>query len=232
MIASPGDDVASLFVVASGRVKGSIPAPDSDVQFTVGIFWPGDVFGELGVFGDGPLAGNCVALTEVEIVAVSKRELNNVLVRRPLLAIRFIENLCDKLRTALRFTLALSYLDVRSRLYLRLHYLGRFDAIRDDNGVRIQHGLSQRELADSIGASREALNKLLGEWKRAGLIDYGRGSLVVRDATGLAMRMPPRVRQDVVFEATPSSSLGTWPLDGRKPGPMRSQAGPGKSRPL
>ena len=191
----------SLIVVGRGRIKGTLPSPHADGEFIVSMFWPGDVFGEIPLFDNQSRAATATVVTEAEVLFVPRNELLALLERRPAVAIRLIEALCDKLRTSLEFSLALRFLDVPSRFYRRLIYLGRYDSRRDGNGVRIQHGLSQRELADSIGASREALNKLFGEWKRAGLLEYGRGFVVVPDPAALAMRMPPTVRQGSLVEA-------------------------------
>lgn len=200
-IARLGEVGDSLLVVGRGRVKAVLPSPHADGEFLVAMFWPGDVFGEMPVFDLQARAMTGVAVTEAEILFVPRTELIALLERRPGVAIRLIETLCDKLRTSLEFSLALRFLDVPSRFYRRLIYLGRYDSRREGNGVRIHHGLSQRELADSIGASREALNKLFGEWKRAGLLEYGRGFVVVPDPAALAMRMPPTVRQGALIEA-------------------------------
>lgn len=188
----------TLFVVGHGRAKANLPVPGSERDFSVAMYWPGDVFGDVAMF-EGLTASSAVAVMETEIVTVPEGDFRGLLEQRPALAVRFIETLCHKLRTALEFTLALSYLDVPSRLYKRLHYFSQYDSIEDDGGIRIRHGLSQQELADSIGACREALNKILGEWKRAGLVDYGRGYMVILDPAGLAMRLPATVRDGVVF---------------------------------
>lgn len=188
----PGD---MLVVVGRGRVKGTIPSPDGDGEFLIGMLWPGDCFGEIAVFDYRARAAAATAVTECEVVLVPRAELLSLMERRPAVAIRLVESVCEKLRTAVELSLCLRFLDVPSRLYRRLLDLGRYDSRREGNGVRIQHGLSQRELADSIGASREALNKVLGEWKRAGLVDGGRGYIVVLDASALAMRIPASARQ-------------------------------------
>jgi CRP-like cAMP-binding protein len=196
-----GEPTNSLIVVGRGRVKGSLPSPNGDAEFIVSLFWPGDVFGEVAVFDNQARAGCAIAVTECEILFVPRAELFAMMERRPTIAIRLAESLCDKLRTALDLSLSLRFLDVPARFYRRLLYLGRFDSRREGSGIRIHHGLSQRELADSIGASREALNKLFGEWKRAGLLEYGRGYVVVTDPAALSMRVPPAIRQGPMIEA-------------------------------
>jgi CRP/FNR family transcriptional regulator, cyclic AMP receptor protein len=190
---APGD---TLVVVGRGRVKGSVFAPDAIGEFIIGMFSPGDVFGEVSVFCGDSRGLSAVAVTETEALFVPRAELMALLERRPAVAVRLMETICEKLHAALDLSLSLRFLDLPSRFYQRLLYLGNLDSKRDGDGVRIQHGLSQRELADSIGVSREALNKLVGEWKRAGLLEYGRGYVVVRDPAALAMRLPASIRHE------------------------------------
>lgn len=201
----------SLFVLGRGRVKGTLPSPDGEAEFLVSMFWPGDVFGEVTLFDRSALLGSSFAITESEVLCVPRNEVLALIERRPALSLRLMGSVCDKLRTALDLSLSLRFLDIPSRLYQRLHYLARFDSRPEGQGVRILHGLSQHELAESIGASREALNKVIGEWKRDGLVEWGRGYLVVVDPAGFAARMPAALRKDIVLVASSANGFGPWP---------------------
>jgi CRP/FNR family cyclic AMP-dependent transcriptional regulator len=197
---SSGD---SLGVVGRGRVKTLLPSPDGEAEFIIALLWPGDIFGEIVTFEQSTYAVSSVAVTETEIVFVPRLELLTLLERRPAAAIRMLEVMAAKLRITCDLSLHMRFLDVPSRFYQRLAFLAGFDARRDGTAVRIQHGLSQQELADSIGASREALNKVISDWKRAGLIEWGRGYVIVHDPSNLAQRIPPAAR---AFPAPPASS--------------------------
>jgi CRP/FNR family cyclic AMP-dependent transcriptional regulator len=210
-IARRGSAGESLFVLGRGRVKGTLPSPDADGEFLVSLFWPGDVFGEVTLFDKGALLGSAFAISEAEILTVPRAEVLSLVERRPAVSLRLMGSICEKLRTAMDLSLSLRFLDIPARFYQRLHYLARFDSRPDGDGVRIQHGLSQHELADSIGASREALNKVIGEWKREGLVEWGRGYVVVRDPGRLADRMPTALRKEVVLGPTSAGVFGPWP---------------------
>ena len=199
----------ALAVVGRGKVKATLPSPNAEGEFVIAMFWPGDVFGEVAVFDRQARTINAVAVNDSEVVFVPRVELLSLLERRPQVAVRLIESLCEKLRTALDLSLSMRFLDVPSRLYQRFLYLGRYDARRDGDGVRIHHGLSQQELADSIGATREAQNKVLADWKRAGLPEWGRGFVLGHDPAMLAQRIPPSVRSEHI--------LGSQGLDENEP---------------
>lgn len=207
----------SLFVLGRGRVKGTLPSPDADGEFLVSLFWPGDVFGEVSIFDKSALLGSAFAITDSELLVVPRPDILALLERRPAVSLRLMASICDKLRTALDLSLSLRFLDIPARFYQRLHYLARFDSRPEGNGVRIQHGLSQHELADSIGASREALNKVIGDWKRDGLLEWSRGYVVIKDPARLAERMPASLRKDLVLGPAASPSFGPWPAHAELP---------------
>lgn len=200
-----------LYVVGQGRVKGTLPSPMADGEFVIALLWPGDTFGEASVLEHASAFGNAMAMTDVQLLAVPRADLLEVLARRPELMLRLMGAMADKLRMALDLNLGLRFLDIPARLYRRLLYLARFDSRREADGLVIRHGLSQLELADSIGASREALNKLIGEWKRDGLVEWRRGSVVIRDADALTRRMPDFVGTEDFFGVQSLPGQGPWP---------------------
>lgn len=185
-IAGMGAVGDTLIVVGRGRIKATLPSPSGEHEFLMAMFWPGDVMGETSLFDQKARPASGVAVTDVEVVFVPRIELLTLLERRPAVTIRLAESLCVKLRTTVELSLSVRFLDTPTRLYNRLLYFARYDARMQPNGERIQHGLSQQELGDSIGASREALNKLLSEWRREGLVECGRGFVVIRDREALA----------------------------------------------
>jgi CRP/FNR family cyclic AMP-dependent transcriptional regulator len=197
-----GDARDALVVLGRGRVKASLASPTADGELIVGLLGSGEVFGEPSLFDGEAKVMSAVALADTEVLFVPRRELLAIIEKTPAIALGLLESVCEKLRLAADMSVSIRYLDVQARFYRRLQYLGRYDAHDDGDGIRIQHALSQRELADSIGVSREALNKLFGEWKRAGLVAYGRGYIVVKDPPALALRLPPALRLNGLIEAS------------------------------
>lgn len=191
----------SLMVLGRGRLKITALSPDAKGDLIVGLLRPGDVFGELSVFHRLPMVAMLQAVGESEAVFIPRADLLALMERRPAVAVGLLETLCDKLRLAVDMIVSLRFLDMPSRLFRRLQLLSRLDSRREGPAIRIQHGLSQQELADSIGASREALNKLLSEWRREGLVDYGRGYVVIVDGNNLLRRLPAQVRQQEALGA-------------------------------
>jgi CRP/FNR family cyclic AMP-dependent transcriptional regulator len=201
----------ALYVIAQGQVKGTLTSPVGDGEFVIALLWPGDSFGECSVLECPGAVGNAVAMTDVQLLAVPRADMLALLERCPALRLRLLGAIIDKFRTALDLNLSLRFLDIPERLYQRMLYLARFDSRRDEEGLHIHHGLSQQELADSIGVSREALNKVIGDWKREGLVEWSRGYILVRDPDGFSARMPESLRQNPYFGAPMSTGYVPWP---------------------
>lgn len=192
----------SLFVLGKGCVKGTLPSPNGQAEFIISMFWPGDVFGEVVLFDRAAFLGSSIAIGDVQVLKFPRKELLRLIENQPSVSLRLIGAICDQLRSALDLSLSLRFLDIASRFYQRLHYLARFESRIENGGIRIQHYLSQAELAGSIGSSREALNKVISDWKRAGFLESGRGYVVVLDPTGLADLMPESLRKDIILGNT------------------------------
>lgn len=186
-----GDAVEWLIVVGKGRLKVAMPGTDDAPGLLLGVFLPGDVIGEIGIFENVPRVGGHVAVVDSEVLLVPNAELLALLDRRPVVTRRLLEACATKLRLSLELGLALRSMDLPSRLHGRFLYLAQGSGQQEENGLRIQHGLSHQDLADSVAASRESLTRLMGEWRDAGLISYGRGYVLIHDPDAMAKRLKP-----------------------------------------
>lgn len=193
---SPADHILLL---ARGRAKICLPSPDNGGEYLVAVATEGSLFGEIAFFDELTRAASLVALSDCEVVAIPRRWFAPFIETNPLAASRLLAITCDKVRLSLELIHTNRFLDMSARFYRRLQYLALVDSRMTDEGLRIDHGLAQYDLANSIGASREAFNKLISRWKQEGLVDYGRGYLVIRDGAALAQCLPPGCRQESIL---------------------------------
>jgi CRP/FNR family cyclic AMP-dependent transcriptional regulator len=100
---------------------------------------------------------------------------------RPDLALEFIEILCERLRVVSRKLEERAFLAVPARLASRLVYLADKVGPARDGAIPV----TQSELADFVGATREATAKTLGDWRSRGWIALARGSVRVLDRAAL-----------------------------------------------
>ncbi len=187
-----GDPGNGMMAVLAGHVKlGALAA--SGREFTFGIVKPGEIFGEIALLDGQERAVDATALDACEILFIDRRDFIPFLADHPDISIRLMTALCARLRRTSQMVED-SALGLSPRLARNLLHLADCHGQPVANGgLHINLGLSQRELGELIGMSRESVNKQLGRWRRQGLIAVGRRTLVIRDF-GRFQRMADTVR--------------------------------------
>ena len=187
-----GDSGNGMMAVLAGHVKlGALAASGRELAF--GIVKPGEIFGEIALLDGQERSVDATALDACEILFIDRRDFIPFLADHPDISIRLMTALCARLRRTGQ-QVEDSALGLSPRLARNLLHLadchGRPAA---GGGLHINLGLSQRELGELIGMSRESVNKQLGRWRRQGLIAVERRTIVIRDL-GRFQRMADTVR--------------------------------------
>jgi len=182
-------------VLVSGRAKTSTPRGVGTGELTLATFDAGDILSETcWATGQAEFEGEAIALSDCEVLFLSRRGLEDLLSGHGEVALRLLIATVNKLSKLTRLATRRSGLDVGDRLYCKLAEFAETLGRRTDDGIVIKHGLQQNELAASIGASREAVNRQLGLWRDEGFITSSRGAVLVRDLAGLRMAVSPEAR--------------------------------------
>jgi CRP/FNR family transcriptional regulator, cyclic AMP receptor protein len=180
-IFTKGDAGTDLVAVLSGTVKISAPAADGrEVVFNQ--IREGEIFGEIALLDGQPRTADAVAISDCELMVIERRQFIAFLGEQPEFAFKLIEVLCARLRRTSEQVEDLMFLDLPKRLTKALLRLG------DEAGGAWPRKISvtQRELSQLIGMSRESTNKQLRSWAQAGWIRIERGSIVVLMPDALA----------------------------------------------
>lgn len=181
-----GDPSDSLLIVLSGRIViSSLSAEGNEVMLN--IIDPTEVVGEVGLLDGGPRSANATAVRDTRALVLLRRDFLALLAAEPTAAHAMLLLLCARLRHATSFLEDAVLQTLPTRLLNRVQALARRygRAVVDGPGLRVEHGLSQQELGDSIGASRVSVSKQLNAWRARELLDFGRGFIVVHDMTRL-----------------------------------------------
>jgi CRP/FNR family transcriptional regulator, cyclic AMP receptor protein len=174
-----GDSGDRLFVVTDGKVKLGRSSSDGRENL-LAILGPGQMFGELSLFDPGPRSATVTAVTDVAMLVLSHDEMVRWLSGRPEVAAR--------LRKANDVVADLVFSDVPGRVAKALLDLSaRFGRTADD-GVHVHHDLTQEELAQLVGASRETVNKALADFAQRGWLRLEPRSVVLLDVERLRRR--------------------------------------------
>ncbi|MEP6525777.1 MAG: Crp/Fnr family transcriptional regulator [Nocardioidaceae bacterium] len=182
-----GDSGDKLFIVTEGKVKLGRSSSDGRENL-LAILGPGQMFGELSLFDPGPRSATVTAVTDCVMQSLSHDELLEWLTGRPAVARGLLAQLGSRLRKANDVVADLVFSDVPGRVAKALLDLAsRFGRTADD-GVHVHHDLTQEELAQLVGASRETVNKALADFASRGWLRLEPRSVVILDAERLNRR--------------------------------------------
>jgi CRP-like cAMP-binding protein len=182
-----GDEGDKLYVVTDGKVKLGRTSSDGRENL-LAILGPGQMFGELSLFDPGPRSATVTAVTDTTYSSLSHEELTGWLTGRPEVVLGLLGQLAARLRRANDVVADLVFSDVPGRVAKALLDLAkRFGDTRDD-GVHVHHDLTQEELAQLVGASRETVNKALADFASRGWLRLEPRSVVIMDIDRLSRR--------------------------------------------
>jgi CRP-like cAMP-binding protein len=182
IVFSAGDAGDALFGVVSGRIRISTGNADGREIF-LNIMEPGDTFGEIALLDGGTRTATATAMDASELVSLRRDPLFGLLEKEPKATLELLRLCGERLRWTSGLLEDAALLDAPARLAKRLLSLSELHGEDGDGGRSVR--ISQEELANFLGVSRQAVNEQLQEWKAKGWLALGRGTVTVRDAAGL-----------------------------------------------
>src|SRR5438270_5854572 len=179
-----GDSGDTCYLIRSGSVRVTRRHSDGRV-ITLAELRPGDIFGELAMFGGETRSATVEALADTRAVAILASDLRRILLRHPDIAVKMLEGLANRLRQANERIARQSFQTVAGRVASAL--LGQVQARSPDGelGRDVLIRATQAEIAQLAGASRESASRFLAKLERAGVITTGRGKVVVHEPDAL-----------------------------------------------
>jgi CRP-like cAMP-binding protein len=145
-----GSEGTNAFIVTRGRLKITTSGEDGR-EFVLQIIGPGDVLGELALLDRSPRSATVVAVEPSELLVIQRRDFLPFLKRHPAVAVKLLEEL----------VLAVSF--------------GR----EVQNGIRVDLKLSQQELGEMVGMTRESINKQIRSWTKEGVLSMQKGFITI-----------------------------------------------------
>jgi len=182
-----GDPGDALHVVADGKVKICRTAPDGR-ENVIAILGPGDLVGELSLFDSQPRGAAAIALVDCSLATLRESDFHDWLAECPAVATDLLRALATRLRQTNEAMADLVFTDVPGRIAKTLLNLAERFGEPDGEGTRVSHDLTQEELAQLIGASRETVNKALADFAARGWIRLDGKAVVLLDSDRLVRR--------------------------------------------
>ena len=182
-----GDKGDSLHVIVTGKVKLARGSADGR-ESLLSVLGPGEMFGELSLFDPGPRLSTAYVVSNTELVSLGNDALRIFLNDHPEVAMQMLAGLAHRLRRTNEGISDLVFTDVPGRVAKALLDLSDRFGRRTDNGLLVAHELTQEELAQLVGASRETVNKALADFAHRGWVTLGAKSVTLLDVERLRRR--------------------------------------------
>jgi CRP/FNR family transcriptional regulator, cyclic AMP receptor protein len=181
-----GDSSPDVLVIHCGMAR-IFTINEFGTETSLRLFGEGDMIGELSATDGEPRSATAQAIGPCQVMIMDHRNFRSCLDSMPELSLAMIRFLSGKLRWTTHFSHTLAQYDTAGRLlHLLVEYRDKFGKVIAPGKIYELHlALNQAELASMVGARREWINRLLQQWRKEGLITYGRGIITILDLKAL-----------------------------------------------
>src|ERR1700730_12428782 len=182
-----GQEGDRLYIVLEGKLKLTRAAADGRENL-LSVLGPGEMFGELSLFDPRPRTSSASAITDATLAGLAHDALRAWLGDHPDVSIHMLQALARGQRRANEGGAALVFTDVPGRVAKNLLDLADRFGEQERDGLHVHHDLTQEELAQLVGASRETVNKALADFAARGWLQISARSVLILDTERLRKR--------------------------------------------
>ncbi len=169
VIVAMNEPADGLFVVASGRVKVSMPSSEGK-EIIIATLGPGDFFGEMALLDDEPRSASVVAQLPTAAYRIRRYDFERLLDAHPAIGRKLLREMSLRLRRANAQMESLVTLDVVGRLARFLIDLARQHGQLLGNGWVAVRRPTHQDIANSIGTTRETVTRLMADLEQRGQV--------------------------------------------------------------
>jgi CRP-like cAMP-binding protein len=174
-----GDQGDAAYLVHHGTIAIQLSTPDGR-ELVINEMHPGECFGELALLLEEPRSASALAREDCQVVWIPRSEFLAQVDAEPKLMRTLLQTIASRLVNSGERESALAFLDAPARIAQFLIQRAAEEVDHDDLVT-----LSQEELAQHIGVTRQTVAKSLGDWRRNGWIITGRGKIMLVDMDAL-----------------------------------------------
>jgi CRP/FNR family transcriptional regulator, cyclic AMP receptor protein len=178
---SPGN---CMMVVLRGKAKMSSVSLEGK-EIVLNIVNPGEIFGEIALLDGEERSADAIAMTDCELLILNRRDMMPFLERHADICLMLIKILCERLRRTSEQVEDLVFRHVESRIAKALLQLSENSRQPYVEDRVLELRLSQSELGNMVGITRESVNKQLKVWQRAGFLDLAKESIIIINPSAL-----------------------------------------------
>jgi len=182
-----GQEGDRLYVVVHGKIKLGTTSADGRENL-LSILGPGEMFGELSLFDPEPRTSTATAVTDARLVSLAHDAVIGLVTSHPQTSLELLRRLAQRLRKSNEILADLVFADVPGRVAKAIMDLGERFGVQKEDGLHVNHDLTQEELAQLVGASRETVNKALADFAARGWVKLEPRAVLVTDIERITKR--------------------------------------------
>jgi CRP/FNR family cyclic AMP-dependent transcriptional regulator len=176
VIIEKGDESSSLYALISGKVRVYV-ADDEGKEVVLSVLEaPGAHFGELALVGETERTASVMTMADSRMLVISKQDFMNCLAGNPEIALTLIRHLVNQVKTLTERVSTLALNDVYGRVVATLKEQAREEA----DGRTMTSRLTQQEIAQMVGSSREMVSRIFKDLRQGGYIGIEDKRIIIR----------------------------------------------------
>jgi len=179
-----GDPGNVVYFVHTGKIKISRYSL-SGQEFIIGVWGPGSPFGLIAALDGGVYPATATALVPTKVLTLQVSALQRLSDEIPELKASLMSQVGLRIRLFQDRVYERDLLDTRGKLASILITLARSTGVKTPAGVRVAHGLTQRDLGAMIGARRETVSRILADFQKRELVNLDQTGIIITDLKGL-----------------------------------------------
>ena len=182
IIYAEGQVHTALWQVMSGTVRVTNQNPDGK-EVVFAIFSSGDCFGEITLLDGLAAANTATAIEQVELAELGKSDFDTLYHQYPAFAHQLMRLMCGRVRHMLNFYAEVTLRPLEQRMASRILYIS---GAQLSPGGTLELQCTQQDLAAMVGATRQAVSKVLNRWREQKIIslEYSRITVLLPDRLG------------------------------------------------
>lgn len=175
----------ALFIVEEGSVRIYLPGIQG-ADLTLALLGRGDFFGDLSLLDGAPRSASAAAAGDSALLVLDRSDFVRLVSSRPSATLAVLAVVARRLRETDEMASDLAFMNVGGRLAKKLLELAASHGSQRADGVLLDIRLTQEEIANMIGVTRESVNRNLARFRQAGVLRMEGRRLLLRDPEGLA----------------------------------------------
>lgn len=175
-----GSEKEAVYFIQDGLVK-TYKTDENGHEQIVAFLKTGDMFPHAGFFNHRPYPATAEAITDTHLVAIPVHTFELLLMHTPSIAVKMMRVMGDKIMELQETIQSLSGQGVRRRVLSFLIRLAEQHGTVSGSRVTIDLPMTHQEIANSVGTTRETINRVLNQLTKENLLIMDRNHIVIND---------------------------------------------------